>query len=102
VNGQRFSPYRREDFISLKICILKYRIRYEKNLLAYILLSVTLIGCNDDPEPALVPEAEDFLNEVLDIMEENSINRNAIDWPDFKASVFEKATGAKTIAGIQK
>ena len=65
--------------------------------LACFLLLAMLIGCKDDPEPALAPEAEDFLNEVLDIMEENSINRKTIDWPDFKARVLEKATGAKTI-----
>lgn len=68
-------------------------------LLAYLLLFVTLIGCKDDPAPALAPEAEDFLNEVLDIMERNSINRKTIDWQAFKMLVLEKATGAKTIAG---
>ena len=71
----------------------------KNSLFAYALLFVTLIGCHDkDPAPSVGAQAEDFLNEVLDIMEEHSINRKTIDWPDFRSKVFEKATGATTIA----
>ncbi|MFM9840358.1 MAG: S41 family peptidase [Cyclobacteriaceae bacterium] len=39
-----------------------------------------------------------YLNEVLNIMTLNSINRKKIDWADFKATVLKKAEGAQTIA----
>lgn len=42
-------------------------------------------------------EADKFLNEVLDVMEANSINKYKIDWTDFRTKVFEKAVGIKSI-----
>ena len=60
-------------------------------------------SCSDD-EPRTAPpplnisaEAQSFLNEVLDIMEENALYRNTIDWTDFRNEVFEVAGTAQTI-----
>lgn len=62
------------------------------------LLIFSLTSCsNDDPNKNSF-EAEEFLNEVLDVMEANSINRYKIDWTDFRAKVFEQLIGAETLA----
>lgn len=55
-----------------------------------IILIAFLLGCEDD-EPKISGTAENFLNEVIRTMEERSINRNSIDWTDFRTKVFEKA-----------
>jgi len=61
------------------------------------LLILLLITCNND-DPAITSEqAQKFLNEILDVMETNSINKYKIDWPDFRTKVFDKAVGAQTI-----
>ena len=60
-------------------------------------LPVFLITCNKDSNKVISAKAENFLNEVLDIMQNNSINRYKIDWPDFRAKVFNKVIGAQTI-----
>ncbi len=51
------------------------------------------------PPESISLEAEGFLNEILDIMEANALNRKNIDWPDFRAKVFDKVGNAQTIAG---
>ena len=64
------------------------------------LLCVTLcsfFSCNSDDSPIMSELATDYLNEVLDIMEANSINKYTIDWSDFRAKVFEKAANAQSI-----
>lgn len=66
----------------------------------YFLISLLFIGlfsCNETEEPRITAEAEGFLNEVLNIMETNSINRNTIDWTEFRSKVFEKVGAAQTI-----
>ena len=52
---------------------------------------------NPQQEEQISSTATNFLNEVLDIMETNSLNRNTIDWTDFRAEVFEVADNAQTI-----
>ncbi|MEM9675976.1 MAG: S41 family peptidase [Bacteroidota bacterium] len=66
----------------------------------YFLISLLFVGlfsCNEDEEPRIAAEAEEFLNEVLNIMEANSINRNTIDWTEFRSKVFERVGAAQTI-----
>ncbi|MEM6842653.1 MAG: S41 family peptidase [Bacteroidota bacterium] len=65
---------------------------------AILLLIVSLTAaCSNDDEPQRISSvAEEFLNEILDIMEENSINRNTIDWSSFREEVFEVAADAQT------
>lgn len=55
-----------------------------------------LISCSKD-EITISDNAKDFLNEVLNIMEANSINRNEIEWIDFRNKVFESAGVAQSI-----
>jgi hypothetical protein len=75
----------------------------------YLLISLLFIGlfsCNETEEPGIATEAEAFLNEVLNIMETNSINRNTIDWTEFRSKVFARVGAAQTIdetyAGISE
>lgn len=51
---------------------------------------------NDDIN-TISDQVERYLNEVLDIMEANSINKHNIDWLDFRTKVFEKVPGAQNI-----
>jgi hypothetical protein len=67
-----------------------------KMLRLLLLLLVFFLGCEQD-DPGSHSNAEQFLNEVLNIMEANSIHRNTIDWVDFKKKVFAKVEGAKSI-----
>src|SRR5437762_3578746 len=53
------------------------------------------------PPPTQVPAASrlasDYVNELVNTMQQNSINRGRIDWTDFRAQVFQRASGAQTI-----
>ena len=77
-----------------------YQMKFRKLFTIYSILIICLVSCNSDdlsaPDFNLSMEAELFLNEVLDIMQENSINRHQIDWPDFRNNVFSKVDGAQT------
>jgi hypothetical protein len=42
-------------------------------------------------------EAELYLDEVIELLENNSINKSKIDWNEFRISVFEKAGNAQSI-----
>jgi carboxyl-terminal processing protease len=74
-----------------------------------VLAAGLLTGCAavtiETPEPPtaeqqtveMAPEARAYLGELLDIMQSHSINRLTIDWDDFRAKVFARAAGAKSI-----
>ncbi|MEL6969429.1 MAG: S41 family peptidase [Bacteroidota bacterium] len=76
----------------------------------FILLIILLSACEppeqEQPTQTHSNLAKNYLNEVLDIMEENSINRYNIDWSDFRSTVFSVTDGAVTIEdtypGIEK
>ena len=54
------------------------------------------------PTPTLLANgsqaATNYLNEIVGLMQANSINRAQINWTDFRAQVFARAQGAQTIA----
>ena len=74
-------------------------IKNSLTILLFIVLSLS--SCNKDDDLGsqfnISTEAESFLNEALDIMEANSINRHLIDWADFRTKAFQKVIGAQTI-----
>ncbi len=68
-----------------------------------------LSACSSDGDEAILepPQQErditpleqvqiDFINNMVDIMERNSINRNTIDWPSFRTRVLNVAKGKQT------
>jgi len=76
-------------------------------LIKNFLFVFLLFSCNQDdatgepPTSIISPistKAKNFLNEFVDIVEANSINRHKINWVDFRDKVFEKVEGAQTIA----
>jgi carboxyl-terminal processing protease len=45
-------------------------------------------------DPVLSPQARAYLRYALDIMQTYSINRDRIDWPDFRNQIMRRADGA--------
>jgi carboxyl-terminal processing protease len=61
--------------------------------------TVTLtVQVNPTPTSSISPEASKYLNDALDIMQNNSINKHEIDWPTFRADILSVVAGAKTPA----
>src|SRR5213594_2566317 len=50
--------------------------------------------------PAASRLASDYANELVNTMQQNSINRGRINWTDFRAQVFQRASGAQTIVDL--
>lgn len=46
---------------------------------------------------SISPEATAYIDEVVTILQANSLHRNKIDWADFKSKVLAKAGNAKTV-----
>lgn len=69
-----------------------------------ILLLLFVASCKDSDAPStlnIAPVVETYLNEVLGHMEQNSINRRNIDWPQLRNEVFARAANAQTISAAQ-
>ena len=74
-----------------------------KRLFSYlpiVLISFLWFSCSNDEDPKInsdiSSEAQlqiDWLNNMLDIMEANSVNRKVIDWPTFRGNVLDAARG---------
>jgi hypothetical protein len=64
--------------------------------IARLLLFVTLIGCRDKEEP-MSESVETYLTAMLNVMEENHVNRKDIDWASFRNNVLAKAKGVQSI-----
>jgi len=71
----------------------------------WVLVSLCLAACGHVPTgtaghaqatPTLDPVQ--YLNEALDLMQNNSLHRRTIDWPSFRADVLRQAANAKTPA----
>lgn len=78
-----------------------------KNYFFTLIAFALLYSCSDNDTNENLPEeleisitATNFLNEVIGIMESNSLNRNTIDWADFRNEVFEIAGTAQNIDDI--
>jgi len=67
------------------------------NNVFYLLLFISLSSCFDEETNMLTDEAQNYLSEILDIMEQNSINKQTINWSNFRTQVLDRAAGAQTI-----
>lgn len=56
---------------------------------------VSLAGCAGTSEPP--PVARAYLDQLIGVMESNSLHRLTINWPAFRAEVFAAAGSARTI-----
>jgi len=65
-------------------------------LLKFLPFLLIMITCKSNESFSSV--ARSYLNEILSVMQTNSINRNTIDWDKFKQNVFAHAINAQTIA----
>jgi carboxyl-terminal processing protease len=74
--------------------------RSQRSALALVVsLSITACGGGGtptQPTPSLSPRG--YLDEVIGVMQANSINRLTIDWNMFRASVVAQAAGMQTIS----
>jgi len=64
------------------------------------LILLLFLTCDREKIEPESPSMEDFLNEVVDIMKTHAINRNTIDWDDFRREVLNRA--ASTAQGIDQ
>lgn len=62
-----------------------------------LLFFIFILSCREDEEPRISQKANNYLNRIIEIMKNNSINRKAIDWHDFKIKVITKAGPAQEI-----
>lgn len=72
-------------------------------LTLFILVIFSFVSCSDDDaygtnsSDRISDTAEDYLNEILDLMEMNSINKNEIEWSSFRQRVYERAGNSQSI-----
>jgi carboxyl-terminal processing protease len=67
-----------------------------KSLRVFTIVLVA-VGCNEHD-----PADTKYLDEVIDIMETNSINRKTIDWGKFRADVIASANGGNSDSDINR
>jgi hypothetical protein len=61
----------------------------------YIGLCIILSSCNT--KNSVPKEVSKYLTETFDLLEENSVYKNEIDWKEFKSDVKKKVSNAKKI-----
>ena len=61
-------------------------------LTTFCMLSLLFVSCEK-----ISDQAKGYLDQVLDIMEKNSINKYTIDWKSFRKEVFKTVSSAETI-----
>lgn len=69
----------------------------KRRMLFAAIVLFQLFSCSSGDENPNNVVVENFINEVLDIMESNSINRNDINWIEFREQVLDRASNAQNI-----
>ncbi len=75
-----------------------FRFRRFTPVVLFLVGTVVFSTCSTkdlNPEPAEPVKA--FFTQLIQIVEENSINRRKIDWADYKTKVWAKVGGAQTV-----
>ena len=60
------------------------------------MIVILFTACGDSQN--LSPVSKSYIDEVITLLQHNSINRNKINWEDFRNDVYRHAKGSKTIA----
>lgn len=68
-----------------------------KTAFRYLFLAILTVSCKSN-KPSVSPEAEAYIDEALEIVKANSINRKAIDWIRFREKVVAHAGNSKNIS----
>ncbi|GAB1446678.1 hypothetical protein MASR2M41_24750 [Flammeovirgaceae bacterium] len=70
----------------------------KRSIVIILLAALIQFRCATTQEPYYKEtSAKDYLNEMLDYMEKNHVNRKTIDWPAFRSAVQQKAASAEKI-----
>ncbi len=65
---------------------------------AHAPFGVVAVAPSPQPTSDMSAAAELYLTHVLDLLQENSLERNKVDWPEVRRQAFAEAAGAKTTA----
>jgi len=72
-----------------------------KKIIVVLVLIAALISCKTE-NPFAPTSAEQYLNEMIDVMEKNHINKSNIDWASLRSQVLQKASGVSFISGADE
>ncbi|MPT34437.1 MAG: hypothetical protein E2604_04970, partial [Flavobacterium sp.] len=67
-----------------------------RSLFILVLIATLFSGCREK-EQSISPEAKNYLNEVITLLENKSVNRKHIDWTKFRTDVLAHAGKATTV-----
>ncbi|MBP6302467.1 MAG: S41 family peptidase [Bacteroidia bacterium] len=67
-----------------------------KQYVFYILI-VIFTSCRNGDSHHISPVAKSYIDEVITLLQNNSINKNKINWEDFRNDVYRHAKGSRTI-----
>jgi hypothetical protein len=65
--------------------------------LFYILVAGMYLSCGNRNIYKLTPVSQNYIDEVIDILEHNSVNKGKINWEEFRIDVYRHAKGAQTL-----
>ena len=68
-----------------------------KKYLLYLVSVIAFQNCSYGNSNNISPIAKNYIDEVITLLQNNSINKNKINWDDFRNDVYSHAKGAKTI-----
>ena len=65
--------------------------------ITFLILVTIITSCKEEQEVGISTTVQIHMDELLNTMEANSINRNTIVWTDFRSQVMTKVESAQTI-----
>jgi carboxyl-terminal processing protease len=68
-----------------------------KKYLLYMLIVNIYTSCENRNSQNLSPIAKNYIDEVIALLQNNSINKNKMNWEEFKNDIYRHAKNAKTI-----
>ena len=68
-----------------------------KQYVFYILIVIFFISCSNGDSRHISPIAKNYIDEVISLLQNNSINKNKINWEDFRNDIYIHAKNSKTI-----
>jgi carboxyl-terminal processing protease len=68
-----------------------------KKYVIYILAVSLLTSFDNRKAPNLSAVAKSYIDEVITLLQNNSLNKNKINWKEFRNDVYRQASGSKTV-----